>query len=748
MTAEALPISTGARTEQEPSPVFQFTKRDLLIVLLIILIAFSYRAMIIWDRAIAPDNSGAFNPLPEGADQSTYYNSIFSFREGTYPPPTFHFQPGMSYFLIGLTALIGSTDLLTIRLALAVLAAINCGLLYAVAQLAFENRRVSIIAAVLLAFYPVAAFYDTDLVITSQAVILLTIAVLGAFWMLRMPRRWVGALLLGFVIGAGAITRLEAGVAALALAGWVFLVQLRARKSLLPFALTALAALAFIAPVALHNRQGGADFLLTPVGTTEIYRGFNRDANGVYVISRADVTTGFEYPHYLGLDVQLEPVRFVGLMLRKLGLLLSATEPGNNLSYPEAGEAISPALRLNPLDFRVLIVLAAFGLMPVWRDKRKMLMPFLIVGVVMLLMTMLIWIEARIRTPIIVAMIPLAAYGINDLWLNGRTAAYWRKRVPLVGLLLVGLLAAWTAENYLPRDVTVPTLPADATPVGALYNDELRLVGYDIEDQYTPAGRIEPFRPYVVTLYWMLEQPTDIDYSYALKLVVDDALVDQFDHPLGYVNYPWVGTSEWEPGRIYVEHVGMTTRRFDDPAEISGHLWLEVYPERDTSRLLEPVGSGASPLELARPAVMRGEGMFETLDAVAADMPDQRFGDLMTLDAWSLPETGETGQPVNVTLGWRTTDTQIEDSHAIGLYLQNENGEFVTNFDSPPRGGRLLTSSLPTNYRLEDARTIMLPATPGDYRVYVAVYRQSDGLRLPLNDTGDTMALIGTIHAE
>ena len=246
--------------EADGSPVFRFTRRDLWVVLLIILLAFSYRAVIIWDRAVAPDNAGAFNPLPEGADQNTYYDSIFGFREGTYPPPTFHFQPGMSYFLIGLTALLGSTDLLIIRLALAAFAAINCGLLYAVTQMAFENRHVSVIAALLLAFYPVSAFYDTDLVITSQATILLTIALLGAFWMLRMPRRWVGALLLGFVIGAGAITRLEAGVAALALAGWVFLVELRARKNLLPFALTALAALALIGPVMLHNYAGGGGY--------------------------------------------------------------------------------------------------------------------------------------------------------------------------------------------------------------------------------------------------------------------------------------------------------------------------------------------------------------------------------------------------------------------------------------------------------------------------------------------------------
>ena len=731
------------------SPAVSFKRREIGIILLIIALAFSYRFVIIWDRAVAPENSGNFDPLPSGSDQLTYYSTIFDFHAGTYPPPTFFYQPGISYFLIGLTSLIDSTNLLVIRLALAAFASINCGLLYAVTRLAFDSRRISTIAAVILAFYPVGAFYDTDLVITSQAIILLTIASLGALWMYRMPRRWIGALLLGIVIGFGAITRLEIAVSAFALTAWLLIVGLTRKSSLLPFALTLLVAVGFIAPVALHNRQGGAEYLITPVGAVAIYVGFNRDGNGTAFATRADFTTHFDYYHYLALDVQLEPRRFVELVLRKMGLFFSATEPGNNLNYMIAGENVSPVLRFNPLDFRVLIVLTAFGIVALWREKRAQLLPFLVVCGSMFGMTMLIYVEARIRDPIIAAMIPVAAYGVDNLWQGFRRPAFWKQRLPLIVVLAIALILAWAAENHLPRKVTTNSLPLTAQPVNALYNDELRLVGYRIEDQYTDRGHFEPFRPYVVTLFWMLERPTSIDYSYALKFVIDSQAIDQFDYPLGYVNYPQIGTSDWNVGTIYVEHIGMAVKTFEAPTEISGHFWLEVYPERNADQLLEPVGAGMSPLELARPAVIWGPGFFPTLNpAIIDQQQDVNFGDLLVLQGWTLPDVGHPGEVTTIKLGWQTTSTQIRDSYTIGIYFQNAAGEYVANSDAPLHDGQLLTNSLPPLYQLEDERRVTLPEVPGTYHVYVAVYRESDGTRLAANNTAETLAPIGVIRIE
>ncbi len=205
---------------------------------------------------------------------------------------------------------------------------------------------------------------------------------------------------------------------------------------MLPFALTVLVVIAFIAPVALHNRQGGGDYMITPVGATAIYVSFNRDGSGIAFTSRADFTTRFDYYHFLALNIQLEPLRFVELVLRKIGLFFSAIELGNNLNYMLAGEIISPILRFNPFDFRVLFVLTTFGIMALWREKRALLIPFFVICGGMFFMTMLIYVEARIRTPIIAAMVPLAAYGIHNLWQGFRRSTFWKQRLPLIAILV------------------------------------------------------------------------------------------------------------------------------------------------------------------------------------------------------------------------------------------------------------------------------------------------------------------------
>jgi hypothetical protein len=481
------------------------------------------------------------------------------------------------------------------------------------------------------------------------------------------------------------------------------------------------------------------------VGGAAIYNGFNRDASGVGIGTRADFTTRFDYLHFLRLDIQLEPIRFVELIFRKIGLFFSATEPGNNLDYTQSGENVSALLRMNPLDFRILVALAAFGAAAAWRRGEPTLPLFLLACIGMFSMTMLLWIESRIRTPIVAAMIPLSAYGLVDILRNWGRVSFWRRRAALLMLLWAGFALSWLAENHLPRQVTLDSLPKDAQPLGVIYNQELHLVGYRVQDQYTHRGRFEPFRPYVVTLYWKLERPTQIDYSFSLKLVVAGKEVESFDHPIGFVNYPPLPTSKWQPGLIYVEHVGLSVRRFDVPTETSGYLWLDVYPGRNAMWLFEPAG-GVRPLTLARPAIIWGAGQYLTLDA---DLFEPiRFGDLLLLEAWRLPERAGVDQMINVELGWRSGDRQIEDSYSIGLYLQNEAGEFVANSDAPLRDGNLLTNSLPPNYRLQDQRSIRLPAAPELYKVYVAVYSNATGARLAISSEGETLAQIGTIVVE
>jgi hypothetical protein len=211
------------------------------------------------------------------------------------------------------------------------------------------------------------------------------------------------------------------------------------------------------------------------------------------------------------------------------------------------------------------------------------------------------------------------------------------------------------------------------------------------------------------------------------------------------VAYPELTTSQWQTGPIYVEHLALTWKKFDGPVNISGDLLLVVYPEGRSDRPFHAEGLPDSPLVLhiAQPAIIWGNGNFDTL----TDNPEQKtaaFGDKLLLKNWSLPTTGAVGQPINVTLGWQTTEQPIERSYSIGVYAFDANGQFVAQSDSPPHDGRLLTSSLPLNYKLEDTHAITLN-TAGTYTINIGVYDNLTNDRLPVPDSSANLAPIGTV---
>ena len=325
---------------------FNWSRQDFITLLFVVLLAFSYRMVILAERAGAPPEISAIDPLPIG-DQARYYNNAaFGFDTGEYPPSTFFFQPGLSYFLRSLMLLTGSKDLVVLRVVCIALASLNCGLMVFVGWLATGRRSVGFIAGGILALYPVAAFYDTDFVIASQAIILATVQLLGAVWLWRRPSVWWGAVLLGLAAGASIVTRIEVLIIAPVVS--LFLIAIRRDwRVILQITIAAVLSLLVFAPAVLHNRRGGMDcFCVTPVIWENLYRCNNRDTQGTYAKTNAFWTTNRgNYPHYLKLDIQLDPIRFIELMLYKTSLFFSNHEPGSNLDYYKMGEGASRALR-------------------------------------------------------------------------------------------------------------------------------------------------------------------------------------------------------------------------------------------------------------------------------------------------------------------------------------------------------------------------------------------------------------------
>jgi hypothetical protein len=744
-------------TSTHMAPDLTFTRRDRLMGLLIVLLAFALRMVIIVDRARAPNAISAFDPLPQGTDQLTYYTQIAAFREGSFPPAQYFYQPGMSWFLIAASALVRTDNLGVLRILIAALASINGGLFVATVRLAFGHRWVAGLAGVFLAIYPVGAFYDTDFVITSQTTVLISLALFGILWLWRYPRQWAGVVLYGACFGALAITRFEAIALAPVFGLWLIAVR-RDRMAILQVAAAALIGIGVTLPIILHNRAGGADYLITPVGRAEIYRGNNRDTGGDYGGGQASRTTTNDYLKYLKNDTLLSPRRFVELELHKVGMYLSPEEPGNNLNYVISGESVSPVLRAIPLDFRILLALTIFGLFALIRDRQPTAALFGLSFLAFMAAILMIWVEARLRTPTILFMIPAATYGLVDLaehfpvrWHGGpprvrRGEQDARRRLIPVPIAAAVLILASFANHHLPRPVTVDRLPSSAQPANVVYDQTLELVGWRIREEYSRAGIFEPFRPYVVSLYWQLLKPTDVDYSFSLGLIVDGERLTSFDHPIGMVSYPGTPTSRWDIGSIYVEQVGLAYKQFDGPIGISGDLMLAVYPGRDAGHLLPAEGGASSPthITLARPAVIWGSGALpDGLSGTSSPIP---FGNLLRLMGWSYPPTATVGEPVPFVLGWRTTDHPIQRSYALAVYLLTADDQVAAQADSPPYGGNLLTSSLPVNFSFGDTKQITMPSEPGTYTVYTAVYDYETMDRLGVPNTTGNLLPLGSIE--
>jgi len=398
------------------------------------------------------------------------------------------------------------------------------------------------------------------------------------------------------------------------------------------------------------------------------------------------------------------------------------------------------------------LILSMFGWLTLLRQRDPAAMLLGLAFLTLMGGIMLIWVEARLRTPTVVFMIPLAAYGIvygiEHFPVRGRTVSRSDlKHFALSAAMIIAVLSiAQVFYLKLPRPVIVDELPDSAQRAEAVYDQTLKLVGWEIQESYSRAGIIEPFHPYVVSLYWELLKPTPIDYNFALAFVVDGERVLGTDHPIGYVSHPRLTTSQWETRKIYVEHVSLAYKEFSGPVEISGDLLLSVYSDRTAIQLLPAEGVPSAPthLRLAQPALIWGTG--ELPDMIANPAEPIPFGNILRLAGWTYPCVVKQGKLMEVTLGWHTTQQPISRSYIFAVYILSETHDITAQADSPPHNGRLLSTSLPTNFAFSDTKQFSAPSELGVYSVYTAIYDYETKDRLTIPGVSDGLFKLGTIE--
>lgn len=379
----------------------------------------------------------------------------------------FYQSPSYPYFLAIIFAFAGH-HLIVVRVVQAILGAISCGLLgYAAKE--FFNQRAGIIAALLLAIYPPAIFFD-GLIQKSSLDLFLVSAILAVLAKFQRQHAWKWLAMAGFALGLLIVNRENARVFYPILLAWL-LIYFRTeglRRRLRWAAILTIFTAAVLLPIALRNYYVGKEFLIsTSQLGPNLYIGNHAGAHGSYEpliaghsnaeFERSDakqlaeqaagkplspsqvsdywVNRSFDY-------IRHQPLNWLRLLGRKLLLTFNAREAVDTESI-EAYSEYSIILRaLSWINFGLIFSVAAVG---AWLTRahwrRLSLLYAMVLG--MALSVALFYVVARYRYPMVPFVILFAAAAISFVP-QLRTLP----RTPLLAGILVAIGAA--ILSYLP----------------------------------------------------------------------------------------------------------------------------------------------------------------------------------------------------------------------------------------------------------------------------------------------------------
>lgn len=351
--------------------------------------------------------------------------------------------------------------------------ALLCGL---IARRLWQDATAAWLAGLLYAVYPVSLYFSVQILDFTFALTLFLLGLCGLLHLRERPRAWL-AVLAGTAAGLAVLARPNFLPAVLLFpllaVGLVYL----SRRSWRPALGLGLALLAPL--LGLFALQGGVnqaisgEFRVLPwQGAYNLYAANRDGANGKYFtqqLSFEELPKGMnptrmesEYlyrqqagpeaaasvaamnAHWRGKFIESisgEPLRWLGLMGRKVAYLLNDWEQYNNLSYAYQKDRF-PWLRWNPLGWGLLLLGAAAALV---LGGRRLARPeasaLALVALAYAAGLLLFFVSARFRLP----LAPLLCVGCGGLALLFRERAWWRK--PRAGLAL-GLLALLATLSY------------------------------------------------------------------------------------------------------------------------------------------------------------------------------------------------------------------------------------------------------------------------------------------------------------
>jgi len=583
------------------------------------------------------------------------------------------------------------------------------------------NDQVALLAALLTAFNPMFLFISASVNNDNLAAALAAGAVVVLLRSLLRGQTVRDGLLLGMLLGLGALTKLSVlalvPVTALALTydAW-------RRRTWRTWLINGVLIVGFMALIASWWYWRNWTLYDDPTGSSRMLDIAGRRDEPLTLGGLWAEFEGFRISYWAlfgGVSILADrwvyPILDVLMLLGGLGVVVAGVGVVRSISQrgtEETGHQTSESQEQSSLPTSHFLLPASY---------------FLLVGWVGLTFILLIrWTMQTYASQGRLMFVAIA--GISTLLATGLLVLTPKRgRRVVIGVVGGGLLllAIISPLRYIlpayarPPLLTEADLPDDVQRVDWDINGEMRLLGYRLEQP-----SVHPAETLPVMIYWQATALMAEDYSVFVHLLGRDRAV------VGQVNtYPGLGawpTTLLEPGDVLADTYYVPV----DPSARSPSL-ARVYA--GLYRYHEPGRPGLPIVDAGGDAV---EPWLATAKLTPWDWPDVtpsnplrvQFGEAISLVGYDLDE--------DLTLYWRANDRPPTD---YTVFIQLWDGDKqVAGFDGPPLVGDYPTSWWEAGETIVDVHPLDLsragissPLEPGRHRLLIGLYRLDSGERLP-----------------
>jgi 4-amino-4-deoxy-L-arabinose transferase-like glycosyltransferase len=356
----------------------------------------------------------------------------------------------------------------------------SCVLVWGLTRELFD-RRVAALAGGIAVFYGMHIFYGATAMIVNLQVPLVVGLVWATLRALRRPS-FLGWALCGGLLGLSALARQTVLLIAPVVALWILFGMAGEYSFAKRFAFGTtfgVLILSLILPFTIKNYVAGDDFvLLNSTGGANFYMGVQPGSDGTWQVPSIGARYRVDNPrsmrdaftraaesaqgralkssevssYWLGRgleEVRSDPMRWIGLELRKFSLFFNAYEVWNNRSM-EVSKRFSWILRLPLPSFGLIAPLGLLGLGLTLRRWRELVPVHATIGAY-LASTLLFFALSRYRMPATILFIPFASFAIIDLVdrLRNRDIRAAGLRTGAIVLITILVHLPLTSENRM-----------------------------------------------------------------------------------------------------------------------------------------------------------------------------------------------------------------------------------------------------------------------------------------------------------